>query len=91
MYLIELAKKSGAEHSTTLLPADAPRFRVTNCPWLKGRIVRWHHTGVTVKYDVPNTPWDDDHLKPDKDAPEAAVGNYTSSMSISPRTEVTAL
>ncbi len=69
--------------------ATAQRFRVTSCPWLKGRIMRWSPGGVTVKFDIPNTPWDEDHKPPEKDAPEAAVGNYSGNMCISPHTEVT--
>lgn len=91
MYLLDLAKKSKTPHSTTLSSAIAPRFRVSSCPWLKGRITRWSSGSVTVKYDIPNKPWDNDHIAPDADAPEASVGNYSGTMSISPRTEVTEL
>ena len=89
MYLIELCRKSKTEHSTTLSSAIAPRFLVTNCPWLKGRVIRWSHDGIAVRYDTPNKPWDDDHLAPDPSRPEASVGNYSGIMTISPHTEVT--
>ena len=53
--------------------------------------MRWSPGGVTVKFDIPNKPWDDDHKSLDTDAPEGMVGNYSGGMCISPKTEVTAL
>jgi len=69
--------------------ATAQRFRVTNCPWLKGRIMRWSQGGVTVKYDLPNTPWNSDHKPPEKDDPESHTSSYTGLLCVSSHTEVT--
>jgi hypothetical protein len=90
LHLLELAMTKLESPRNVALLAEATRFTVTSCPWLKGRIIRWSLAGVTVKFDVPNTPWDDDNIPPDKDAPEAGVGNYTGVMCISGNTEVTA-
>jgi len=88
MYLIDLAKVELTDHSMTHSLATAPRFRVTSCPWLAGRIMRWSPGGVTVKFDVPNTPWNADNVPPEKDDPESNVGNYTGVMCVSAQTEV---
>ena len=89
MYLLELAKKSLSSPAAKADLQSATRFTVNSCPWLKGRIIYWSPGGVTVKYDIPNTPFDNDHLKPEKDAPEASVGNYSNLMCVSGMTEVT--
>jgi hypothetical protein len=44
-----------------------------------------------VKYDIPNTPWNEDHVPPEKDDPASHTSSYTGFMSISPHTEVTEL
>ena len=74
--------------TTMALLADAQRFRVTNCPWLKGRIMRWSPGGVTVKFDLPNRPFTDEGV-PSDDDDLVRVGNYTGVMCLSSRTEVT--
>lgn len=89
MYLLDLAMRKLTKPTTIASLADAQRFLVTNCPWLKGRIMRWSQGGVTVKYDVPNTPWNADNLPPEADDPESNVGSYTGNICVSPHTEVT--
>lgn len=56
------------------------KFKVTNCPWMKGRIMRSTQGGVTVKLSIPNTAPGDD-----------VVGNYTAPICMSGQTEVTPL
>lgn len=70
MFLRDLAKSE----------PDA-RFRVTNCPWLKGRIMRSTTGGVTVKLTTKNQ------------VPEDIAGGAYSSpiICMSGRTEVTEL
>lgn len=53
-------------------------FVVTNCPWLKGRIMRSTQGGVTVKFSANNQPPDDD-----------VVGSYNTPICLSSQTEVT--
>lgn len=89
MYLYELAKTVLKTHLEVSPLDSATRFTVTSCPWLKGRILRWSQGGVTVKYDIPNKPWNNDHKTPEADEPEGHVGNYTAAMSVSRNTEVT--
>lgn len=91
MYLLELAMKTLVNATMKASLADAPRFLVTSCPWLKGRIMRWSQGGVTVRYDIPNVPWDNDHTVIPKDDPASHTSSYTTNMCISPKTEVTAL
>ena len=89
MYLLSLAMRTLATPRDVSSLQDAQRFRVTSCPWLKGRIIRWSPGGVTVKFDIPNKPWDDDHKPPDAEDPASHVGNYGGAMCVSARTEVT--
>ena len=53
--------------------------------------MRWSQGGVTVRYDLPNVPWDNDHSKIPKDDPASHTSSYTSNLCISPNTEVIAL
>jgi len=71
MFLRKLAEK-----------CEEARFRVTNCPWLKGTIKFSTLSGVTVKLDTPNRPDDDK---------EEISGNYTGRINLSGKTEVTRL
>lgn len=89
MYLLSLAMMHLPNPRSVAELATARRFRVTDCPWLKGRIIRWSQSGVTVKFDIPNTPWDADHKPCDEDDPAAHVGNYSGMMCVSAKTEVT--
>lgn len=89
MYLLDLAKKTLESPSALASLAEATHFTVTSCPWLKGRIIRWSPGGVTVKFDVPNTPWDDDNLPPDEDDPASNVSSWTGVLCLSATTEVT--
>ncbi len=91
MYLLELAMRNLQSQTATASLATAQRFQVASCPWLKGRIMRWSQGGVTVRYDLPNVPWDNDHSKIPKDDPASHTSSYTSNLCISPNTEVIAL
>ena len=87
MYLLDLAMRTLASPSVTAPLQSAQRFRVTGCEWLKGRIIRWSPGGVTVKFDIPNQPFEEDGQPPADDA--ITVGNYSGCMCISSFTEVT--
>lgn len=91
MYLRDLAMETLKSPKAIADLDRAQRFRVSSCPWLVGKIIRWSQGGVTVKFSVPNTPWDEDHKPLEKDEPAAHVGNYTGVLCVSAFTEVTKL
>lgn len=90
MFLLDLAMTTIPSPITTGSPATVQRFRVTECPWLVGKIVRWSPAGVTVKFDMPNHPFTDAGTKHDEDD-MGQVGNYTGFICVSAHTEVTPL